>query len=156
MRLYECVFIARQDITSTQVEALISGVVELVQKHGGDVKNSEYCGLKNLAYRIKKNRKGHYALLDISCPPQATKELDKALKLNEDVIRHLIVSVEDFGERPSALSQNRYNRPSPASDFDLSSGNPNQEESGELSSENTIKESAPDIEDSAKQETFTH
>ena len=71
MPLYENVFIARQDISAAQVDALAESFTQLISDHGGEVKNREYWGLRNLAYRMRKNRKGHYVLLNLSAPPTA-------------------------------------------------------------------------------------
>ena len=77
MPLYEHVFIARQDISSAQVEGLVSSFTELLEKDGGKIVNTEYWGLKNLAYRIKKNRKGHYVMLNIESPSSGIDELER-------------------------------------------------------------------------------
>ncbi|MBN9565356.1 MAG: 30S ribosomal protein S6 [Alphaproteobacteria bacterium] len=110
MTHYEIVFLARQDITTSQVEALVTSFSEIIGNGGGKVANYEYCGLKSLTYRIRKNRKAHYGLMDITAPATAVKELERLMRINEDVLRFLTVKVEDFGPRPSALSQSRYSR----------------------------------------------
>ena len=107
MPLYENVFIARQDISAAQVEALADGFTTLVTENGGQVSKREYWGLRNIAYRIKKNRKGHYMLLNLDAPPQAVNELERNMRINEDVIRYLTVRVEALEEGPSAVMQNR-------------------------------------------------
>ena len=96
MALYENVFIARQDVATTQVEALTTQFTELVTSLGGTVSKKEYWGLRSLTYRIKKNRKGHYSLLAIDAPPAAVKEMERQLSLNEDVLRTLTVRVEEL------------------------------------------------------------
>jgi small subunit ribosomal protein S6 len=107
MPLYENVFIARQDISAAQVEALADGFTTLVTENGGQVSKREYWGLRNIAYRIKKNRKGHYVLLNLDAPPAAVNELERNMRINEDVIRYLTVRVEALEEGPSAVMQNR-------------------------------------------------
>ncbi len=103
MALYENVFIARQDVPTTQVEALTTQFSELVSGLGGTVSKKEYWGLRSLTYRIKKNRKGHYTLLNIDAPPAAVKELERTMSINEDIIRYLTVRVEEHEEGPSAM-----------------------------------------------------
>jgi small subunit ribosomal protein S6 len=107
MAFYECVLIARQDISGTQVEALIETLTGLIVEHGGTVPKHEYWGLKNLAYRIRKNRKGHYALLNIDAPPAAVQEMERTMRINEDVLRFLTVRVEALEEGPSVAMQGR-------------------------------------------------
>jgi small subunit ribosomal protein S6 len=96
MAYYEHVVIARQDISPQQAEALNDTLKALVEEHGGVVAKIEYWGLRNLAYRIKKNRKGHYSLLAIDAPAPALKEMERQLGLNEDVLRYLTVRVEEL------------------------------------------------------------
>ncbi|HVH73911.1 MAG TPA: 30S ribosomal protein S6 [Stellaceae bacterium] len=110
MPLYENVFIARQDISGAQVEALTDGFAQLVADNGGEVKKREYWGLRNLAYRMRKNRKGHYVLLNLDAPPAAIAELERTMRINEDVIRYLTVRVEALEEGPSAIVQGRGGR----------------------------------------------
>src|SRR5687767_11251561 len=86
---YENVFIARQDVSNTQVDALIEQFNGLVEANGGKVTKKEYWGLKSLSYRIKKNRKGHYVLLNIDAPAAAVHELERNMRISEDVIRYL-------------------------------------------------------------------
>src|SRR5512139_632663 len=102
MPLYECVFIARNDITQQQVETIAEQVATLIAEGGGEVKKREYWGLRGLAYKIKKNRKGHYMLLGIDAPGTALPEVERQLGLNEDVLRSLMVRVEAIDEAPSA------------------------------------------------------
>jgi len=105
MALYENVFIARQDVPATQVETLTTQFAELVTAQGGTVSKKEYWGLRSLAFRIKKNRKGHYTLLNIDAPPAAVKELERTMSINEDIIRFLTVRVDALEEGPSAVMQ---------------------------------------------------
>src|SRR5690349_8512394 len=103
MALYENVFIARQDVPATQVETLTTQFSELVTAQGGTVSKKEYWGLRSLTFRIKKNRKGHYTLLNIDAPPAAIKELERTMSINEDIIRYLTVRVDTLEEGPSAV-----------------------------------------------------
>src|SRR6185312_12986936 len=105
MALYENVFIARQDVPATQVETLTNQFAELVTAQGGTVSKKEYWGLRSLTFRIKKNRKGHYTLLNIDAPPAAVKELERTMSINEDIIRFLTVRVDALEEGPSAVMQ---------------------------------------------------
>jgi small subunit ribosomal protein S6 len=107
MPFYENVFIARQDISATQVEALADTLAAVVTEQGGQVTKREYWGLRNLTYRMKKNRKGHYMLFNLDAPPIAVSELERTMRINEDVIRYLTVRVEALEEGPSAVMQNR-------------------------------------------------
>ncbi|HZU90984.1 MAG TPA: 30S ribosomal protein S6 [Stellaceae bacterium] len=110
MPLYENVFIARQDISGVQVDALADSFAQLVADHGGEVRKREYWGLRNLAYRMRKNRKGHYVLFNLSAPPAAIAELERTMRINEDVIRYLTIRVDTLEEGPSAMMQSRSSR----------------------------------------------
>ena len=105
MALYENVFIARQDVPATQVETLTNQFAELITAQGGTVQKKEYWGLRSLTFRIKKNRKGHYTLLNIDAPSAAVKELERTMSINEDIIRFLTVRVDALEEGPSAVMQ---------------------------------------------------
>ena len=96
MALYEHVVIARQDISPQQAEALNDTLKALIEQGGGSVAKIEYWGLRNLTYRVKKNRKGHYSLLAINAPSDAVKEMERQLSINEDVLRYLTVRVEEL------------------------------------------------------------
>ena len=108
MPLYENVFIARQDISAAQAEALAETFANILAEQGGRVTKREYWGLKNLTYRIKKNRKGHYTLFNIDAPAAAVHEMERNMRLNEDVLRYLTVKVEELEEGPSAMLQSRH------------------------------------------------
>jgi small subunit ribosomal protein S6 len=110
MPLYENVFIARQDISGAQVDALADTFTQLVADNGGEVKKREYWGLRNLMYRMRKNRKGHYVLLNLSAPPAAVAELERTMRINEDVIRYLTIRVDELEEGPSVVMQSRGSR----------------------------------------------
>ena len=107
MPFYENVFIARQDISAAQVDALADAFTALVGEQGGQVTKRAYWGLRNLAYRIKKNRKGHYVLFNLDAPPAAVNELERTMRINEDVLRYLTVRVEELEAGPSAVMLNR-------------------------------------------------
>jgi len=104
MALYEHLLIARQDISAQQVDALATHLKTIVEGEGGRIEKQEYWGLRGLAYRIKKNRKGHYVLLNINAPAGAVIELERQLKINEDVLRYLTVKVDQFD---TSSSKNR-------------------------------------------------
>ncbi len=110
MSFYENVFIARQDISGAQVDTLTDGFAQLIADNGGEVKKREYWGLRNLAYRMKKNRKGHYVLLNLAAPPAAIAEFERTMRINEDVLRYLTIRVDALDEGPSAIMQSRGSR----------------------------------------------
>ncbi len=107
MPLYETVFIARNDVTQQQVETIADQVATIITEAGGEVKKREYWGLRGLAYRIKKNRKGHYMLLGIETAPAAMQEVVRQLGLNEDVLREMTLRIEAIEEAPSAILSRR-------------------------------------------------
>jgi small subunit ribosomal protein S6 len=110
MPLYENVFIARQDVSGAQVDALADGFAQLIADNGGEVKKREYWGLRNLAYRMRKNRKGHYVLMNLDAPPPAIAELERTMRISEDVLRYLTIRVEALEEGQSAVMLNRGSR----------------------------------------------
>ena len=112
MRLYESVFIARQDITSAQVESMADGFAEIITSAGGSIKKREYWGLRSLAYRIKKNRKGHYVMFNMETGTDALREYERILGLNEDVLRVLNLQIEEVEEGPSIMMQAKSERSS--------------------------------------------
>lgn len=107
MALYEHIFLARQDVTSQQVDALVAQFTEIVTAAGGSITKNEYWGVKSLAFRIKKNRKAHYTLLNIDAPSAAIVELERIESISEDVLRFITVRVEELEEGPSAMLQKR-------------------------------------------------
>jgi len=107
MPLYENVFIARQDVSSQQVEAMAEDFTKLVADNGGAIAKTEFWGVRGLTYRIKKNRKGHYVLMNLDAPSDAVQELERQMRLHEDVIRYMTVRVEELEEGPSAMMQSR-------------------------------------------------
>ncbi len=96
MANYESVLIARQDLGVSQVNSLVSDLSDVIKKEGGEVVKIDNWGLKNLAYRIKKNRKGYYVLLNITAPAKAVSEYERRIRLNEDIIRYMTVKVDEF------------------------------------------------------------
>jgi len=110
MPLYEHVFIARQDISTQQVEGLVEHFSEIIKENGGSVEKTEYWGLRSLAYRIKKNRKGHYVLLNLDTPFPALQEMERQQRLNDDIIRSLTVRVDELEEGPSAVVRAKQSR----------------------------------------------
>lgn len=107
MPLYEHVLLARQDVSGQQVEALVDHMKTVLAENGGSVGRVEFWGLKSLAYRIRKNRKAHYAHLNIDAPPTAVAEMERQLRINEDVLRFLTLKVDEHETEPSAMMQKR-------------------------------------------------
>lgn len=103
MPLYEHVFLARQDLSQAQVDALAAAATEIVENGKGKVTKTETWGLKNLAYKIDRNRKAHFVLLNIEAPGDVVAELERQNRINEDIIRWLTVSVDEHESGPSAM-----------------------------------------------------
>lgn len=103
MVLYECIVIARQDLSQSQVDAITENCVRIITESKGKVEKQEYCGLRTLAYPIRKNKKGHYVLMNVTSDSAAVKEVERQLRLNEDVLRYLTIAVEEHDAEPSAL-----------------------------------------------------
>ena len=122
MRLYESVFIARQDITTEQVETMADALSEIITSAGGSIKKREYWGLRALAYRIKKNRKGNYVMFNMETGPEALKEYERLLGLNEDILRFLNIRIEELEESPSIMMQAKTDRPQRSGREDVDSG----------------------------------
>ncbi|MDE2618847.1 MAG: 30S ribosomal protein S6 [Sphingomonadales bacterium] len=101
MPLYEHVFLARQDLSQSQVDALAATATEIVESNGGKVTKTETWGLKSLAYKIKRNRKAHFVLLNVEAPAGVIAELERQTQINEDVIRYMSVRVEEHEAGPS-------------------------------------------------------
>ncbi len=101
MANYESVLIARQDLGASQVNSLVENLSEVLKREGGEVVKVDNWGLKNLAYRIKKNRKGHYVLLNIVAPAKAVFEYERLMRLNEDIIRYMTIKVDEFNNEMS-------------------------------------------------------
>jgi small subunit ribosomal protein S6 len=103
MPLYEHVYLARQDLSSQQVEELTTQLSGVIAQLGGKITKTEYWGLKSLTYRMRKNRKAHMTLLNVDAPPAALTEIERQERLNEDVLRYLTIRVEELEEGPSAM-----------------------------------------------------
>ena len=101
MGLYEHTFLARQDLSTAQVDALSDEFTKILEKGEGSVKKTEHWGLKTLAYKIKKNRKAHFVMMNIDAPPAAIKEMERNVALSEDVIRQMTIAVDELEEGPS-------------------------------------------------------
>ena len=103
MPLYEHVFLARQDLAQAQVDALAETATNIIESNGGRVVRTETWGLRNIAYRIQKNRKAHYVALDFEAPTQVVAELERQTQINEDVVRYLTIRVDAHEQGPSAM-----------------------------------------------------
>ena len=112
MALYEHVFIARQDLSSAQAEALIEHFGTVLADNGGAVKEQEYWGVKTMSYKINKNRKGHYAFLRSDAPAAAVQEMERLMRLHDDVMRVLTIKVDKHEDGPSIQMQKRDERDS--------------------------------------------
>ena len=110
MPLYEHVFISRQDLSNTQAEALIEEFSTVLSENGGSVVEQEYWGVKTMAYKVNKNRKGHYAFLKTDAPSAAIQEMERLMRLHEDVMRVLTIKVDGHEEGPSVQMQKRDDR----------------------------------------------
>lgn len=103
MSLYETVFIARQDVSAKQVEDYAAAFSKIVNDNGGETKKTESWGLRTLAYKINKNKKGHYTLFHFDAPHKAIAEMERNMKMNEDVLRYMTVRIDELPEGPSAI-----------------------------------------------------
>ena len=110
MALYESVIIGRQDLTPGQFESLLEKFIAVIQSFKGEIKKRENWGIRNLAYKINKNRKGHYILLNIDGPPEAIQEYERLMRLDEDIIRFLTIKIKSINEKPSPLMVNNSDR----------------------------------------------
>ena len=113
MPYYESVFIARQDISPTQVDGLADAFEKIIIDAGGSIARRENWGLRTMAYKINKNRKGHYVLLNMEAPATALHEMERQMRINEDVLRYLSIRVDELEDAPSVMMRNkeRYDRP---------------------------------------------
>jgi small subunit ribosomal protein S6 len=107
MSLYEHVFISRQDLSISQAEGLIEHFSTILLENGGKVLSQEYWGLKTMAYKINKNRKGHYVLLKSDSPPEAVEEMERLMRLHEDIMRVMTIKVKIHEDGPSAVMQSK-------------------------------------------------
>lgn len=104
---YESVFIARQDISAAQVDGLTEAFEKVITDAGGSIAKRENWGLRTMAYKIKKNRKGHYVLLNFDAPAPALHEMERQMRINEDVLRYMTLRIDEFEEGPSAMMRNK-------------------------------------------------
>jgi small subunit ribosomal protein S6 len=107
MSYYETVFIVRQDMSPTQVEAMADTYAELVGQYEGTVVKREMWGLRNLAFRMNKNRKGHYVMMHLDTPPAAIAEMERLMRISEDVLRYMTIRIDEIPEGPSPMLQQR-------------------------------------------------
>ena len=107
MPLYEHIFLARQDVTSQQVEAMVDTYKDVIQQNGGTVEKTEMWGVKSLAYRIKKNRKAHFTMFNISAPATAVAEMERQMRISEDILRFMTIRVDELETEPSVMMQKR-------------------------------------------------
>ena len=110
MPLYENVFLVRPDVSANQVESLTKEFSAIVEEGGGSVPKVEHWGLRTLAYRMKKNRKAHYVLMNLDAPTGAVHEMERNMRIHEDVLRHLTIRVEELEEGPSIVMQSKGSR----------------------------------------------
>ena len=107
MALYESVIITRPELSLSQVDSLISQLSEIITSNTGDIKKKEYWGLRTLAYKIKKNKKGHYSMINIDSEPSAIFEFERQMRINEDILRFLTIKIDKIDPNPSILNFNR-------------------------------------------------
>ena len=113
MSYYETIFIARQDISPAQTDSLADSFEEVLKSLGGRVTKKENWGLRTLAYKIKKNKKGHYVLMNVDAPADAVAELERQMRINDDVLRYMTVKVDSLDEQPSAMLRFKSNDEKP-------------------------------------------
>lgn len=104
MSFYESVLIARQDLGQSQVNSIVSDLSNVIAQNGGEVVRADNWGLKNLAYRVKKNRKGHYVVLNISAPAAAVAEYERQMRFNEDIIRYMTIKVDELSKEATGTA----------------------------------------------------
>tara|TARA_A100001015_G_scaffold256717_1_gene298915 strand:- start:162 stop:539 length:378 start_codon:yes stop_codon:yes gene_type:complete len=120
MALYESVIIGRQDLTTSQFETIVNEFISVIESLKGTIQKKESWGLRNLAYKINKNRKGHYMLLNIDGPADAIVEYERLMRLHEDIIRFLTMRIKSVDEKPSPLMSNKNDRQKNVSADDIS------------------------------------
>ena len=134
MAHYETVLIARQDVSAAQVETIADMAQEILTEAGGSIARREYWGLRALAYRIKKNRKGHYVMFNLETGPEALKEYERIMGLNEDVLRFMNIRIEEVEEGPSIMMQVKTERPTRGGRDDRDDRNSGERNSGKAES----------------------
>ena len=137
MAIYECVYIARQELSAAQTEQLSKDLTKIVSSNSGEIKKQEYWGLRNLAYKIRKNRKGHYTMFHIEAPASTIEELERNMRLNEDIFRYLTVKIDKLPEGPSVMMTARPDRPRRTDRYEDNGPYGNPQTDGEASPENT-------------------
>ena len=149
MTCYECVYIARQELTAAQTEQLSDDLALIVTRNSGEIKNREYWGLKNLAYKIRKNRKGHYTLFHIESPSDTIVELERNMGLNEDILRYLTIKLDEIPEGQSVMMNAKSERGDrvrrPERFGERNSGDDNYEDSGRSVVNEPIENLVPEI-----------
>ena len=103
MPLYEHIFMARQDVSAQQVDGLVDHFKTILEENGGAVGKVENWGLKTLPYRVKKNRKAHYALMNVTAPSAAVHEMERQMRIHEDILRYITIKVDEHEDGPSAM-----------------------------------------------------
>ena len=114
MAFYESVVITRPELTESQVESLTNELISIITTENGKVHSTENWGLRNLAYKINKNKKGHYFLINIDCNPSAISEYERQMRINEDIIRFLTIKIDHISDKPSILSINDQDNTQPS------------------------------------------
>ena len=124
MPLYENVLIARQDVSTAQVEGLVETFQNVITENGGSIAKTEQWGLRTLAYKVNKNRKGHYVLMNIDAPAEAVHEMERQMRINEDILRYMTLRVDEHETEPSAILRNKgsEDRPRGRGRFDRDGG----------------------------------
>ncbi len=107
MPLYEHIFMARQDVTPQQVEAMVDQYKGVIEQNGGAIEKTEMWGVKSLAYRIKKNRKAHFTMFNLNAPAPAVAEMERQMRINEDILRFMTIKVDELETEPSVMMQKR-------------------------------------------------
>ncbi len=107
MPLYECTFITRPELSQQDVQKYVEKFTAIINEYGGKIVKNEYWGLRNLAYRVKKNKKGHYNMMAVDAPPAAVKEVERNISISEDIIRKMTIRVESISDEPSAILQQK-------------------------------------------------
>jgi small subunit ribosomal protein S6 len=107
MPLYEHIFMARQDVTPQQVEAMVDQYKGVIEQNGGSIEKTEMWGVKSLAYRIKKNRKAHFTMFNLNAPAPAVAEMERQMRINEDILRFMTIKVDELETEPSVMMQKR-------------------------------------------------
>jgi len=148
MPLYEHVFLARQDISASQTESLIDTFKKVVEDKSGSVEKTEYWGLRSLAYKIKKSRKAHYALMNIDAPHEAIAEMERQMQLNDDVIRFITLRVDELETEPSIQMKVKTSRDERRADREDFRGSGDKKAAPEAAK----KEDAPAKEDNPAEE----